>query len=362
LTLLKLTTMSTTEGMAKIKPLSNSNYPEWAGEMKAWLMRNGLWKLVSGKETKPKIEETLYVWETKAERAAGEIYLMVENDQRVHFRGSEENPVEMWKLLEAAHLSKRPGARFNAYDDLFSIRKQDDESLVNLGVKIEKAMQNIQNLRTPGFSIENLDEELQCMAMIRALPDEYRHLSSSLLLVDKLDKATILQAFRSEELNRQRQAESVNMVKGSGGKSQKPWVSKDRFEGQKRTWDNKADYICFWCSKKGHWVHKCPDLRDLKAKKDAHSEGAKMTEVEKAAAVTEFAGQASAVSDSMVNSTSRNTYQWNTDTGATSTMTPHKMWIRNYQPYRVPVRLADHSIIHSEGVGTVCFRPLIDGQ
>ena len=38
----------------------------------------------------------------------------------------------MWELLEAAHLSKKPGAQFNAYDNLFSIRKQDDETLVNL--------------------------------------------------------------------------------------------------------------------------------------------------------------------------------------------------------------------------------------
>lgn len=145
----------------------------------------------------------------------------------------------MWKLLEAAHLSKQPGARFNAYDDLFSIREQDDESLVILGVRIEKAMQNIQNLRTPGFSIQNLDEELQCMTMIRALPDEYHHLSSSLLLIDKLDKATILQAFRSEELNHQCQTESVNMARRSGGKSQKPWVAKDKAEGQKRTGERK---------------------------------------------------------------------------------------------------------------------------
>ena len=60
--------------------------------------------------------------------------------------------------MEAAHLSKKPGARFNAYDDLFSIRKQEDETLVTLGVRIEKAMQTIQNLRTPGFTIEKLDE------------------------------------------------------------------------------------------------------------------------------------------------------------------------------------------------------------
>ena len=59
--------------MAKIKPLSNSNYPEWSGEMKAWLMQNGLWRLVSKKETKPaasKVDE-LDKWEMKAEKAVG---------------------------------------------------------------------------------------------------------------------------------------------------------------------------------------------------------------------------------------------------------------------------------------------------
>ncbi|KDR64822.1 hypothetical protein GALMADRAFT_29898, partial [Galerina marginata CBS 339.88] len=122
----------------------------------------------------------------------------------------EEDPIEMWKLLEQAHLSKKPGAQFNAYDDLFSIRKQDDESLVNLGVRIEKAMQNIQNLRPTDFKIETLDHELQCMALIRALPEDYRHLASTLLLMDKMDKTVIMQAFRSEELHRQRQAENVN--------------------------------------------------------------------------------------------------------------------------------------------------------
>src|SRR5579863_2274760 len=141
--------MSTSDALPKIKPLSNSNYPEWCGEMKAWLMRNGLWKLVSGKLAKPspRDEDALNKWEAKAERAAGEIYLLVENDQRVHFRGYEDDPIRMWELLELAHLSKKPGARFNAYDDLFSIRKQDNESLLDLGVRIEKAMQTIQNLR-----------------------------------------------------------------------------------------------------------------------------------------------------------------------------------------------------------------------
>ncbi len=347
--------MSSDNSMAKIKPLSNSNYPEWCGEMKAWLMRNGLWRLVSGRELQPSsgIEE-LNKWEAKAEKAAGEIYLLVENDQRVHFRGHEEDPIKMWKLLEDAHLSKKPGARFNAYDDLFNIRKQDDESLVVLGVRIEKAMQTIKNLRPTTFTIEQLDEELQCMALIRALPEEYCHLSSSSLLIDKLDKSVIMQAFRSEEQNRQCHVVNLNQAK-AGGAGRK-WQSNN---GNKYKKDLK-DMQCFICQQYGHVSHNCPLVKDIKV--PYRPEGAKKAERERVAAVTEFAGEASAVAEHEVNSTSSNIFHWNADTGATSHMTPHRNWIQNYTPYRVPIKLADHRIIYSEGMGSVLFRPIINGK
>ena len=309
----------------------------------------------------------------KAEKAAGEIYLLVENDQQVHFRGHEEDPIKMWELLEAAHVSKKPGARFNAYDDLFNIRKQDDESLVDLGVRIEKAMQTIQNLRPADFTIAKLDVELQCMALIRSLPEEYQHLSTSLLLKDELDKSTILNAFRSDELNRQRhtQAESLNQAK-AGGKG--GYKGKGRFQKQHKEhkepkehkeykeykeFKDMSQVLCFICQELGHMSHNCPRVQDRKVARG--SEGAKKAEGEKAA-VTEFAGQASAVAEHEVNSTSSNVFHWNADTGATSHMTPHKNWIRNYRPYRVPVKLADHRIIYSEGVGSVLFRPIKNGN
>ena len=74
----------------------------------------------------------------------------------------------VWSLF--CTLTKEPEARFNVYDDLFNIRKQDDKTLVHLGVRIEKAMQTIQNLRLANFTIPKLDAELQCMALIRSLP------------------------------------------------------------------------------------------------------------------------------------------------------------------------------------------------
>lgn len=334
--------MSSEGFVSKIKPLSNSNYPEWSGEVRAWLMKNGLWRLVSGKESKPSGDADCTKWEAKAERAAGEIYLLVENDQRVHFRGHEEDPVKMWTLLESAHLSKKPGARFNAYDDLFNIRKEDDESLMKLGVRIEKAMATIQNLRPENFDITQLDNELQCMALIRALPEDFSHLTMSLLLQDKLDKDIILQAFRSEELNRQRHEESANRAKAGGKKHKVP-----------------KDSSCYKCKKKGHWANTCP-LKDKE--KEKGSEGANKAEEERAEAVTEFAGKAGSIHDTEANATSSNTFHWNTDTGATSHMTPHRNWIRNYTPYKVPIRLADNTVIYSQGMGTVLFRPVINGK
>jgi hypothetical protein len=187
----------------KFKHLNNTNYPEWSGEMKAWLRKLGYWSIVSGKETRPgsKEQEERASWDARADKAAAEIYLAVSNDQRVHFKGEDEDPVKMWKLLESAHVQKKPGAHYNAYNDLFSITKGDDETLVDMGTRVERAMANIKNLRPNNFTIDQLDEELQCMALIRAIPDEYKHLTASLLLQDSLTVDKVLQSFKSEELN-----------------------------------------------------------------------------------------------------------------------------------------------------------------
>jgi len=120
------------------------------------------------------------------------------------------------------------------------------------------------------------------------------------------------------------------------------------------------DVQCFICQQYGHRSHYCPLVKDIKV--PYQPEGAKKAEGERVAAVTEFAGEASAVAEHEVNSTSSNIFHWNADTGATSHMTPHRNWIRNYTPYRVPIKLADHRIIYSEGMGSVLFRPIINGK
>ena len=53
---------------------------------------------------------------------------------------------------------------------------------------------------------------------------------------------------------------------------------------------------------------------------------------------------------------------WNADTGASSHMTPHRHWLRNYKPHCIEISLADGSVIYSEGIGSVQFEPVINGR
>ena len=75
--------------------------------------------------------------------------------------------------------------------------------------------------------------------------------------------------------------------------------------------------------------------------------------------VTEFAGTAS--QSLPTNSTPSDRF-WVTDSGATSSMTPHLEWIHDLRPWHVPIRLGDNSIIYSEGIGKVWFEPVLAGH
>jgi len=115
--------MSSTKGpdIAKLGP---NNYPQWSGEMKAWLRAHQLWRHVSGDLTRPVKPNPVteeYTsddnqWLEKVDKASGWIYLMVEQEQRIHLTGIEDNAIKMWTKLEEVHMAKRAGARFNAYE------------------------------------------------------------------------------------------------------------------------------------------------------------------------------------------------------------------------------------------------------
>ena len=123
---------------------------------------------------------------------AGQLYLSLSAEQRTHIDAVQDDPTQIWSTLESIHLQQRPGAQFNAWDDFFSIRKKQNESLTSLITRIEDSMSKIQQLcpkdtSTP-YTIKDLDNELICMAMVHSLGEEYSHFVFSLLLFQPLKK------------------------------------------------------------------------------------------------------------------------------------------------------------------------------
>ena len=294
-------------------------------------------------------------WQKRAQRAAGELFLSVEQDQKSHFHGILSNPTRIWTTLRNVHMSKKPGARFNAYDSLFSIRKQPNKSLQSLCSRIDSSMQNIQDLRPEAFTMKDLDDELHSMALIRSLPDEYKSLTHSLMLLDDLNKNTIREAFLAEETNSRRRGEQT--IAGTSDMALS-------------TTNSKSEQECDFCGFKGHTSSDCRKLvaacayarKPRNAKKQTANSTSEEPEATKESKVVESAGNASCNHISSLPLQIDANFNWNAGSGATSHMTPHSHWIRNYKPFRTPIRLANDHIVYSAGIGSVIFVPVVRGK
>ena len=158
---------SSSESSLSFPRLGESNYASWKLNMKALLMQKKVWSIVSGLDLKPASDASHYRdWIKDQQSAAGIIFLGLEDDQKHQIQDVLDDPKAMWTKLESIHVQKRPSTHFNAYNALLSIAKLPDEPLPSLTSRIEKAMQEVKYLCPKSFSIDSLDNDLLCMAMV----------------------------------------------------------------------------------------------------------------------------------------------------------------------------------------------------
>ncbi|KZT19015.1 hypothetical protein NEOLEDRAFT_1033846, partial [Neolentinus lepideus HHB14362 ss-1] len=178
--------------------LGECNYGSWADDMEAYLKTLNLWDVTDDPTAaplpvdaaNPTTEERKEVrdWEMlglyciRHISASGQIWLAVEDGQKVHVKDVKNDPAKMWLKLKEVHVQQKPGMHFNTYDALLGLRKLEGESLASLMAQADKAMQDIRALHPRDFTIDSLNNDLTSMALIRALPSEYNNFISSLLL------------------------------------------------------------------------------------------------------------------------------------------------------------------------------------
>ncbi|KDQ61641.1 hypothetical protein JAAARDRAFT_31110 [Jaapia argillacea MUCL 33604] len=121
--------------------------------LKALFKTKGLWGLVSDMLPcpSPTVEgsptgdekELLRAWKVKVEEVTRLLWLALEDGQKVHVKGKEDDAVKFWKALQAVHLQQCPGTCFNAMNTFLSIRKLPDSWIQSPRSSSSVAMQSL---------------------------------------------------------------------------------------------------------------------------------------------------------------------------------------------------------------------------
>lgn len=241
--------------------------------------------------------------------------------------------------------------------------------------RVDQGMQNIKELRPDDFTLNKMDNELICMTLLRALPEEYSSFPSSLQMLDKFNKEKLQEVFMAEKQLRNRSGTAPTTERRTPACSLLQHLLPAL---------SVMNATCNFCSLPGHSQSACHRYRAVQqqAAQDAKERAQEQRKFRPrggkgnantasgqepaaaASAVQEFAGKAS-LHFNLIYTPSQCTADmlWTADTGATSHMTPHKHWLRDYKPLSILIHLANNHIMHSASVGTLLFAAeLNDGQ
>ena len=124
---------------------------------------------------------------------------------------------------------------------------------------------------------------------------------------------------------------------------------------------------CNFCDFNSHTLSSCPKY--ISAHSYTHMQHPESKQTVNNSHITlgsqniiECAGTAPTSESSSLLHQMTSSFDWNTDSGAISHMTPHRHWICNYRPFQTPIHLANNLIIYSAGIGSIVFIPTIKGK
>lgn len=239
--------------------LNASNYGEWEENMSALLKTRREYLITIGRDPEPEFadpEKPTYQerkdwkdWKETQVSAAGTIYLCLDESQKAHVKSCLDDPERMWDTLKAHHQQRKPATRFVAYDSFFNLKKETEESLPDLASQGTQIMSRIRALRPAHFGLQQLEEELLVMALIRALPQpEFGNFVTSLfLLSDKLTLEGLCTAFHNEENNQKLRA---------GDPAVSVALKATPFHSATNRATNAAAK-CGWCLRENHAEEEC---------------------------------------------------------------------------------------------------------
>jgi hypothetical protein len=407
--------LDNTTSLLKVKPLDSNNWFTFCPAMTARFQQRGLWRVVTGDVLLPPIpvyfvttstppapltaQEVLAnstlendfdrknnSWFNKEKKARGNLQAHVSVTQRVHIKG-ESTTYAMWQALIKVHVQQVPGMCFNAYNNMFSIAKAPSKDLTSVAACVEQSLARIQEL-CPNtvtdslgtkitYGIQHLYNKLALMAMLCALPhNKYSDFILSLMRTKDLSCKNVEAAFQVEQTERNASRGPLYMPAGDTAlRTQDTRRGNCPAPSSTPTTPGKG---CTFCKALNHKEASCwakeraADTVHARTKElqEERSKNKKAGCASCAAAATAGTSTGAATKPTITESATHasvhlagthNTHtdvHWIADPGATSHMSTQRCWFKTFEPYVIPIRIANNAIVYSKGIGSIVMELL----
>lgn len=328
--------MSTELMKVSVQLLNGNNYSFWKTKMKAMLIKDELWDIV----TEPKPQEVTSVWKKTNNKAVAYITLSLEDAQLTHI-AHMEYASEIWQFLSKKYERSTYGSRLYLRRKLYNIQYKGG----SMSKHIDTIMEVVGLLRGSGKPLE--EEEIVAVLLI-SLPETFSGLVTSLEGRDEKDLTVeYVTGKMLDEFQRQEERKYFNDVNESALQVEVP---RKFVRGQQGGTSNinkkvsakpdykKEDRTCFFCNIKGHLKADCRKFK---------SSNKTMVKT----SVSQSSSQNFVSFNVHECHRNSNAKKWCIDSGATSHMTNDKSFFTNLQDTNTTVFLADGSSVQAGGIG-----------
>ena len=158
-----------------VVPLNGTNYPTWKIQCKMVLMKEGLWKIVTGEEVAPTgqnaAEQSKFA--ARKDRALASIVLSVDTSL-LYLINDPRDPAVVWGKLADQFEKKTQATRLDLRRKLHSLQLKDGES-AQTHIKVMTEL--FDSLSVAG---ETVSEEDHVVYLLASLPESYNVLVTAL--------------------------------------------------------------------------------------------------------------------------------------------------------------------------------------
>lgn len=324
-----------------ISPLKGDNYPTWKIQCQMALMKDGLWGIVNGTETRPSPAEADKVAKfiNKWDKALAIIVLSI-HPPLLYLVGEPTSPIEVWQKLADQFQKKTWANKLHLRKKLYSLRLKESGSVQD---HIRTMTETFNALSVIGDTITDEDRVVHLLA---SLPDSYSMLVTALEACAEVPRMEMVTERLLHEERKLTEGESLY-----SNDSEKVMAARRQRSGGPK---------CYKCQKIGHIKRDCPEQKERrytesksKGKPKFHkAHRAKAEERDGSGSDSDYVGLTVSHALSTCDAGSN---KWVIDSGATCHMSTDRSQFSDYHPLERPldITLGDGHHLKAVGRGSV---------